>query len=75
MNSGRNEGKIPANNRFSGHLYQPLYDLIDPNKVIGTRIIFVNESDFGGSFPKWLLKKFAPSGVNEFYEDLLTSVR
>ena len=73
--AGRNEGKTPANNRFSGHWYQPLLDPLDPTKVLGTKIIFVNESDFGGSFPKWIVQKLAPPGLNDFYEDLISDVK
>ena len=48
---------------------------MDPNKVIGTKITFVNESDFGGSFPKWIIQKFSPPGLNDFYEDLINDVK
>jgi hypothetical protein len=50
-------------------------DPLDPAKAIGTKIIFVNESDFGGSFPKWIIQKFSPPGLNDFYEDLITDVK
>lgn len=43
--------------------------------IIGTRVVFLNESDFGGSMPKWFLQKFTPFGVHEFYEDLLREVK
>ena len=75
LGAGKHEGKTPADNRFSGHQYTPIYDLLDPSKVVGTRVTFVNESDFGGSFPKWILQKFAPPGLNDFYEDLINDVK
>ena len=38
-------------------------------------MFFVNESDFGGSFPKWIVQKFAPGGVNDYVEDVYTDVK
>ncbi len=72
MAAGLNEGKTPAYNRFSGHHYSPL---IENGVVVGTKVVFVNESDFGGSFPKWILQKFSPSGLNDMYEDLIANVK
>ena len=43
--------------------------------VIGTKIFFVNESDFGGSVPKWLTQKFAPSALNDYYTDVIEAAR
>ena len=46
-----------AVNVLSAMKFIPVYQ--DPedetSEIIGTRTIFVNESDFGGSVPKWLV--------------------
>ncbi len=46
-----------ATNILSAMIFLPVYE--DPSdetsKIIGTRTIFVNESDFGGSIPIWLV--------------------
>ena len=60
---------------MAGHLFEPLYDPLDCKKVIGTSVVFVSESDFGGSVPKWLIQKLAPQGLSDFYEDLVVDVR
>lgn len=52
--AGKDEGKLLATSALSGHYYEPLYDPLDCKKIIGTSVVFVNESDFGGSVPKWM---------------------
>ena len=64
-----------AYSTISGFKFIPVYDPKDSTKVVGTSVIFLNQSDFGGSFPKWVLQKFAPAGICEFYEDLLNEAR
>jgi hypothetical protein len=60
---------------LSGHYFEPLYDPLDCKKIIGTSVVFVNESDFGGSVPKYLTQKMAGPGISDFYEDLLKDIR
>ena len=43
------------------HYYKPLYD--DNKNMIGTSVFFVNETNFGGNVPQWLINKFAPAGL------------
>ncbi len=73
--AGRDEGKQLAKSIIAGHYYEPLYDPLDCKRVIGTLVVFVNESDFGGLIPKWLIQKLAPPGINDFYEDLVKDVK
>lgn len=47
----------------------------ETSEIIGTRTIFVNESDFGGSVPKWLVQKFLPKSIHEMYEDVVVTTR
>ena len=51
------EGIELAVNNISAFKFFPIYEIPgDPtSKVVGTQTIFVNESDFGGSIPKWLV--------------------
>lgn len=46
-----------AVNNISAFKFYPIYESPDDptSRVIGTQTIFVNESDFGGSIPKWLV--------------------
>jgi hypothetical protein len=60
---------------ISGHKYTPIFDEQDKSKVIGTHIIFVSESDFGGSIPKWIITKFAPPSLSEFYDDVIKQIK
>ena len=73
--AGKDEGKQLATTALSGHYFEPLFDPLDCKKVIGTSIVFANESDFGGSIPKWITQKMAPGGINDYYEDLVKDVK
>jgi hypothetical protein len=44
-----------AVNNISAFKFYPIYNE-DQTLIIGTHTIFVNESDFGGSIPKWLVQ-------------------
>ena len=42
-----------AFSKINAFQYLPLYS--DKNELIGTRTVFMNQTDFGGSVPKWLV--------------------
>jgi hypothetical protein len=48
------QNTLTGNNEMSAHQFLPLYDSFEKDKIIGTKIFFINESDFGGSVPKWI---------------------
>jgi hypothetical protein len=66
-----------AVNVLSAMQFTPVYKdpLDETSEIIGTRTIFVNESDFGGSIPKWLVQKFLPKSMHEMYEDVVATTR
>ena len=43
------EGAATAHCKISGHWYRPLLD--SNQKLIGTKIFYLNESEFGGNVP------------------------
>ena len=51
----------------------PLYD--SNNKLIGTKIFYLNESTFGGHVPEWLAKAFVPKAVIDTYDALIKSAK
>lgn len=51
----------------------PLTDL--NKKVIGTRIFYLNQSDFGGSVPKWIARQFVPKAVEDTYDALIKAAK
>ena len=60
---------------ITGLLFTPMVDPSDSQKVIGTNMVFVSESDFGGNVPKWITQKFAPSSLSEFCEEAAVNAR
>ena len=66
-----------AVNILSAMKFIPIYENPDDptSNVIGTTTVFVNESDFGGSIPKWLVQKFLPMSIHEMYEDVVVTTR
>jgi hypothetical protein len=44
-------------------------------EVIGTRILNANQSDFGGSIPKWVVQSSLPQALFDFVEDLVKYMR
>jgi hypothetical protein len=65
-----------ASDNISAFKYYPLYEDDDPTKkVIGTLSIVVNESDFGGAVPKWLVQKFFPSSFHDMFEDVVQGAK
>ena len=59
-----------ARNILSGFKFSPAYDQAT-KKPIGTHILFLSESDFGGSVPKILMQKVAPRAIHDMIEDLI----
>ena len=68
------KGLAQANTNMSGFKFFPVMNEAN-TEIVGTRVYFLNESDFGGSMPKWFLQKFTPGGIHEFYEDLIREVK
>jgi hypothetical protein len=66
-----------AVNILSAMKFFPVYKdpLDETSEIIGTRTIFVNESDFGGSVPTWLVQKFLPKSIHEMFEDVVVATR
>ena len=66
-----------AVNVISAMRFFPIYENPDDvtSKVIGTTSIFVNESDFGGSIPKWLVQKFVPKSIHELFDDVVITTQ
>ena len=64
-----------AVNNISAFKFFPIHEKPeDPTTpVIGTRTIFVNESDFGGSIPKWLVQKLVPRSIHDLFEDVVNA--
>lgn len=42
--------------------------IVEAGRVVGTRSHFMSIADYG-SIPKWIIKKLAPNGFTEFYDD------
>jgi len=63
-----------ARNILSGFKFSHLTDPLT-KRVIGTHILFVSESDFGGSVPKMLMLSIAPRAIHDMIEDLIPHAR
>jgi hypothetical protein len=63
------EGSALAKTVISGHWWIPIYDSL--GNLVGTKAIYVNQSDFGGNIPKWLQAQFAPRAIIETYDALI----
>ena len=66
-----------AVNNISAFKFYPIYqDPEDPaSPVIGTQTIFVNESDFGGSIPKWLVQRLVPISIHDLFDDVVMATK
>ncbi len=64
-----------AHCNISGFKFAPVYDTQDANLIVGTSVVFMSESDFGGSMPKWFIQKFTPGGLFDSYEGLIASTK
>ena len=69
------KGYSIAHCNISGFKFAPVYDTQDPTKIVGTSVVFMSESDFGGSMPKWFIQKFTPGGLYDFYEELISATK
>ena len=71
------QGMELAVNNISAFKFYPIYqDPEDPaSPVIGTHTIFVNESDFGGSIPKWMVQKLVPMSMHDLFEDVVVATK
>lgn len=67
------DGAAMAKSVISGHWWMPICDL--NKQVIGTRVFYLNQSDFGGSVPKWLARQFVPKAVQDTYDSLIKAAR
>ena len=56
---------------FSAFKFDPVHDAA--GKVIGTKTILISVSEFGGTIPKFLVKKHTPRELNEFIEDMVVA--
>ncbi len=74
QNAKEVKGMSHAFCKISGFKFTPVFD-DDQKAVIGTSVVFQNESDFGGSMPKWVIQKFTPAGIYEFYEELIAETK
>jgi hypothetical protein len=74
-NAAEFKGFSIAHCNISGFKFSPFYDKNDTSLITGTSVVFMSESDFGGSMPKWFLQKFTPGGLFDFYEDLIDKTR
>ena len=63
------EGSALAKTVISGHWWMPIYDSL--NNLVGTKAVYLNQSDFGGNIPKWLQAQFAPKAIIETYDALI----
>ena len=59
-----------AINNISAFKFYPI--LNEQGETIGTRTIFVNESDFGGVVPKWIVQFLIPKTLHELFDDVVT---
>ena len=71
------QGMELAVNNISAFKFYPIYqDPEDPaSPVIGTQTIFVNESDFGGSIPKWLVQRLVPMSIHDLFDDVVMATK
>ena len=60
---------------FSAFKFEPIFDKADSTKVIGTKTILISVSDFGGSIPQYLIKKFTPKELKEFLDDMIAGAK
>jgi hypothetical protein len=71
------KGMELAVNNISAFKFFPIYETSgDPaSPIIGSQTIFVNESDFGGSIPKWLVQKLVPMSIHDLFEDVVVATK
>ena len=67
------EGSVMAYCVISGHYYMPLLNI--DSQVIGTKVFYLNQSDFGGKVPQWITRKFAPRAIYDTYISLIKAAK
>ena len=60
---------------ISGYQFTPIYDDKDPSKIVGTHVIQVAESNFGGNMPGWMVRKGQPKGMIDGYDKLIEDIK
>ena len=73
MSSKELGGLTVAHQLLSGHWIKPIYD--NQQNIIGTSAFFVSESSFGGAVPKWIINKFAPPAIIQYYDDIVKAAK
>lgn len=73
LNTHDCNGAQAAHCGISGHWFRPLMN--ERNEVIGTKVFYLNESDFGGHVPQWIARSFAPKAVLDTYENITNAAR
>ncbi len=63
------KGMSPAFCRLTGFKFFPVTD--HEQRVVGTKVVLAAQFDYGGSIPKWLINKMAPSNILSFYEQFI----
>lgn len=67
-------GSALAHAVISGHWYMPWLDPLT-KKLIGTKIFYLSQSDFGGKVPQWIVSSFAPKAVRDTFDALVKAAR
>ena len=62
------KGLTLAKSTISGMKFTPV---LQNDQIVGTHVVFVSQSDFGGSIPKWMTQRVAPTAIHEFYDDVV----
>ena len=60
---------------LSAHKFMPIYDPMDPARVIGTHTVWVDESNLRIAMPRWMMKKQQPKGMTEGFEKMLEDIK
>jgi hypothetical protein len=46
--------------------------LLEGGKTVGTDIFLLSSTDMGSAVPGWAMRKFAPKGLDEFFDDFIS---
>ena len=49
--------------------------IVEDGKTIGTSIFLISCTDMGNAVPGWALRKFAPKGLDEFFDDFVAQAQ
>jgi len=47
------------------------HPILESGETVGTKIFAISSTDMGGAVPGWALRKFAPKGLDEFFDDYI----